>query len=312
MDIAYNVNAATLALDEAQRYVEEEREYLHSIVKTVAWETSYGLSFTDNPTSWRLVNRTHAGEEVVFTLQGVVEAKTLPPILDNSKVPRNKAQFLHQSITLNGLGTPTFNESLDALRAMYPMFCRQFPEGRLTATFMSGTNLTFSNRFFTKRSEAGQLGSVPFERSVDPKNVLAQMLNSTLIHTEENQVKYYIRQHDMGNIFKYLPAEPQTFRVGDIVEVQFSLVVYQMRAEHYTCKPMLYSVALLNAKYGNDLAMQHSPMAVAPGSAKPLKRKVGYPTHKGDIGGSAEAIKRPRVEGDEDEVGGLQKMSLEE
>ncbi len=50
---------------------------------------------------------------------------------------------------------------------------------------------------------------------------------------------------------RYLPAAPQQFRLGDIVEVQFSLVVYQMRTQYYVLKPMLYSIALLDGKYAN-------------------------------------------------------------
>ncbi|TFK62338.1 hypothetical protein BDN72DRAFT_777190 [Pluteus cervinus] len=216
------------------------------------WENTYSLKFTDHPTSWRLVNQTREdAEEVVFTLQGVIEAKNLPPIMDKSTIPRNKAQFLNQSLTLNGLGTPTFDLTMAALREMYPVICRQFPEGRVTGTFMSESNLTLSNRFFTQRSEAGQMQSVPFERNVDPKNILMHVLSPSLIHTAENEVQYFARQSDLGKIFKYLNADPQIFRIGDIVEVQFSLVVYRMRGDNYVCKPMLYSIALLEGKYGN-------------------------------------------------------------
>ncbi|TFK58241.1 hypothetical protein BDN72DRAFT_866105, partial [Pluteus cervinus] len=74
----------------------------------------------------------------------------------------------------------------------------------------------------------------------------------------------------------YLTVDPQIFRVGDVVEVQFSLVVYRMRGDNYICKPMLYSIALLEGKYGNELSSLNSPTKTSPMMAKALKRKVGY------------------------------------
>ncbi|TFK59341.1 hypothetical protein BDN72DRAFT_780871 [Pluteus cervinus] len=214
----------------------------------------YGLIFSKSPASWRLVKQSgDASEEVVFTMQGVIESKNLPPILEDPKVPTNKAQFLTQSVTLSGLGTAMFEESLSALKEMHTVFCRQFPEGRVLplptveSSVGVGESLTFSNRYFTKRSEGPHMKTVPFSSVVDPKKFFTRMLSSTLIHTEENEVQYFTRYSDLG----YLPAGPQQFRLGDIVEVQFSLVVYQMRTQYYVIKPMLYSIALLDPKYAN-------------------------------------------------------------
>ncbi|TFK60499.1 hypothetical protein BDN72DRAFT_779335, partial [Pluteus cervinus] len=200
------------------------------------------------PSSWRLVKQTGAEkEEVVFTIQGVIEGKQLPPIIEDLKMARNKAFLLHQSVTLCGLGTKTFEESLSALTKIWTVFGRQFPEGRLMpwqagASVFGGGTLTFSNRHFTKKSEAGQMQSAPFPSNVDPKKILTKMLNSSLIHTAENNVQYVVRHSDL---------DPQHFRVGDIVEVQFSIVVYKMRTDYYVLKPMLYSIALLDGKWGN-------------------------------------------------------------
>ena len=50
---------------------------------------------------------------------------------------------------------------------------------------------------------------------------------------------------------RYLPASPQIFRIGDLVEAQFSLVVYKMKGENYVLKPMLYSIALLDGQFAD-------------------------------------------------------------
>ncbi|TFK59963.1 hypothetical protein BDN72DRAFT_724233, partial [Pluteus cervinus] len=223
------------------------------------------------PSSWRLVKQGEGeGEEVVFTLQGVIEEKNLPPMVEdpNFRIPRNKAQYLTQSVTISGLGTSTFEDSITALNEMYTVFSRQFPEGRLmplqsnSSNWGLGRSLVLSNRYFTKRSEGPQMKSVPFPAAVDPRKILTRYLTSSLIHTEENDVQYFV----LLTVIRYHSSTPQNFRVGDIVEVQFSLVVYQMRTEHYVLKPMLYSLALLDAKYAN----------VTQPSSRPLKRKVGY------------------------------------
>ncbi|TFK57741.1 hypothetical protein BDN72DRAFT_866524, partial [Pluteus cervinus] len=243
----------------------------------------YGLTFSKSPASWRLVKQSgDASEEVIFTMQGVIEGKNLPPMIEDPKIPHNKAQFLTQSVTLSGLGTPTFEESLSALTKMYTVFCRQFPEGRVLplptaeSCIGVGESLTFSNRYFTKRAEGPHMRAISFSSIIDPKKYLTRMLSSTLIHTEENEVQYFTRYADMARQYKYLPAVPQQFRLGDIVEVQFSLVVYQMRTQYYVVKPMLYSIALLDGRYADELVMRATKEVANAEPHKVLKRKIGY------------------------------------
>ncbi|TFK62689.1 hypothetical protein BDN72DRAFT_776823 [Pluteus cervinus] len=284
----------------------------------------YGLTFSKSPASWRLVKQSgDKSEEVIFTMQGVIEGKNLPPVGDSlvSRIPNNKAHFMTQSVTLSGLGTPTFEESLSALTEMYTVFCRQFPEGRVLplptaeSCIGIGGSLTFSNRHFTKRAEGPHMKAVPFSSLVDPKKYLTRMLSSTLIHTEENEVQYFTRYSDMGQNYKYLPAGPQQFRLGDIVEVQFSMVVYQMRTQYYVVKPMLYSVALLDGKYANELLMRATNVPVNPEPHKILKRKIGYPVEEKD---DIKRVKGSHGEGegaeeseDSSVSGGLAKMSID-
>lgn len=50
---------------------------------------------------------------------------------------------------------------------------------------------------------------------------------------------------------RYNEIKPQSFRVGDIVEVAFSLVAYKMRTGEHVLKPMLYSLVLLDEQFAN-------------------------------------------------------------
>ncbi|TFK60399.1 hypothetical protein BDN72DRAFT_722105, partial [Pluteus cervinus] len=201
-----------------------------------------------SPESWRLVNNNKKdGQEIVFTLQGLIQDKNLP----DRKINPGKAHLLQQAVTLTGLGTETFESSMDALCKMHTIFSRQFPEGKLApwqpvaSAWTTGRGLVLTNRYFTRRSEANTMPSIPFSEGIDPRGILKKMLNNKMIHTEENEVKYYTRYADMAR-FRYITSLPQIFRVGDLVEVQFSLVVYKMRDEQYILKPMLYAIALLD------------------------------------------------------------------
>lgn len=48
------------------------------------WKTQYGPMLLKNPLSWRLVDKIRAdGKEIIFTLQGVIQSKELPPIIED-------------------------------------------------------------------------------------------------------------------------------------------------------------------------------------------------------------------------------------
>lgn len=123
-------------------------------------------------------------------------------------MPRTKLPFLNQNLTLTGLDTAQFEQSLDAITALHGLFERQFMEGRMIgwqpppSTLDSGRSLILSNRYFTRRSEAKTMKSVPFSPKVDPKGYLADVLSTQLIHTQENEVQYLTRVSDMGKQYK--------------------------------------------------------------------------------------------------------------
>ncbi|TFK61642.1 hypothetical protein BDN72DRAFT_778033, partial [Pluteus cervinus] len=213
----------------------------------------------DSPPSWRLVDKTRGdNQEIVFHLQGVLEHKVLPPVLEARKSNSvSKPYLFSQSLHLAGLGTATFDESVNAALQMFNVLSRQFPDKHVAvwdppkSSWTDNFGMSMSNRYFTRVKEAGHMSNIPFPANVDPNNVLKAMLNDEFIHTEENDVKYYTRYKDLGNMPTYFPGNPQMFRVGDIVEVQFSLVYYKMRLEKYVFKPMLYSIALLDGQFAN-------------------------------------------------------------
>lgn len=65
-----------------------------------------------------------------------------------------------------------------------------------------GRTLVLSNRYFTRRSEARSMRSIPFPQEVDPKRVLSNVVNEAIIHTEENEVVYLTRITDISKQYK--------------------------------------------------------------------------------------------------------------
>ncbi len=113
--------------------------------------------------------------------------------------------LLSQSLRLVGLGTTTFEESVNAAMQMFNVFSRQFPDKRVViweppaSSWTSNLGISMSNRYFTRTKEAGHMSKIPFPANVDPNNVLKAMLDNEIIHTEKNEVKYYTRHTDLGN-----------------------------------------------------------------------------------------------------------------
>ena len=109
-------------------------------------------------------------------------------------------KFLRQGITITGLGTPTFERSVNAAKVIYEMFQRQYPQGKLESwnpgTHRGCTTLEMSNRYFTPKRDAPDMEHIPFDKLVDPFGVLETMIESGYTHGEENKVRYFARETD--------------------------------------------------------------------------------------------------------------------
>ncbi|KAF8646078.1 hypothetical protein AX16_007401 [Volvariella volvacea WC 439] len=261
---------------EYQRWrMEEGRHYLHSIVMLPDWEKQFGVQCFHHPESYRLVNKLNGDEDVSFWLQGVLVTKDLPPMLYNPKVPKTKYPMLQQTVELTRLGVLAME--------MFGSFHRAVPESKLLAwegtscSLSSGRTISFLNRYFTHTSECKGLRPIPFSPEVDPRGILGCALSSSLIHTSDNEVEYLELISKSRQEPKYALKHPSTFRPGDIVEVEFSLVAYKSRDDSYMIKPMLYSLVLLDGKVADQMAILKASVAKYHGGiGKSVKRKSGY------------------------------------
>ena len=167
-----------------------------------------------------------------------------------------------------------FSSALDAAHMIYKHFDRQFPEGLLDAWSTDSTldSLDISNCYLTPLKNVSGLESVPFHKGVDPRNILRDMAKNDHIHTEDNYVAYFQMHRDSDGHRKYVQSmhnnffrwnsllfwpgicrfktcEPQTFRVGDIVQVQLSFVVIPVKAGRRKMLTVLRSLALVNETF---------------------------------------------------------------
>ena len=166
----------------------------------------------------------------------------------------SKYRYLRQGITISGLNTASFDRAIDAAQEIFGFFGRVFSHGvRSSWNLMEleGPSLEMSNQYFTPVRDGPTLESVPFQDSIDPHGVLAKIstiVGAHVVHTEDNEVEYCrcFRQldgeHRFGVMFsllltcievcyRYEACPLQTFKKGDIVEVQLSFVVVPMKAE---------------------------------------------------------------------------------
>ncbi|TFK58780.1 hypothetical protein BDN72DRAFT_781599 [Pluteus cervinus] len=159
-------------------------------------------------------------------------------------------------ITLSGLGTDSFEHTVDRANEVFTKFHRFFPENKLqewslTPCNWTGTRtLTFTNHYFTQRHEAPLTQAIQFSTEVDPANILTDMITAMLFHADDNKVAYYERyKEDLASVHCYIP--PQTFCLGDIIDVQFCFIAYRMHTKQYVLKLMLYSITLIEAKFAD-------------------------------------------------------------
>ncbi|KAF8220277.1 hypothetical protein L208DRAFT_1069900, partial [Tricholoma matsutake] len=137
--------------------------------------------------------------------------------------------FLRQLVTVSGLDTPFFNNVVSAVNKIYSIFDCAFMQGapgpwNLTET--DGPSIEASNWYFTPLRPGLHLESVPFQENVDPTSVLVKMLalsRARCVHTKDNEVEYFLCRLEACQL--------QSFRKGDIGELQLSFVVVTLKED---------------------------------------------------------------------------------
>lgn len=105
------------------------------------------------------------------------------------------ANFMRQAITVTGLGSSTFDDSIRSILAIEETFSRQVGDRKLapwkTGTYLDWVTIYLSNRYFTPRRGHPNIQPVPFDRLVDPDGTLEALAGEDRVHCMDNVVEYY-------------------------------------------------------------------------------------------------------------------------
>ncbi|KAK0465777.1 hypothetical protein IW261DRAFT_1574768 [Armillaria novae-zelandiae] len=184
--------------------------------------------------------------------------------------------MLSQSVMLTGLGCPAFDEAIATLQEIRLTGEREFKNGMLDkwtpSTYRGFPAFTVSNRYFQTAKEGGQYEAITFDKDVDPVGILQRLAKTDVAHTEANVVQYF-----KANVDDEGKRRPQLFRIGDIVEVQCSIIIFKARGARHRMKLVLRAIAMLDCNMTLDakrMSSKHSaPEETGP---KRLKRKIGF------------------------------------
>ncbi|KAM6489121.1 hypothetical protein JOM56_010309 [Amanita muscaria] len=260
---------------------------LSRCTKTPDWPSAYKIMQTN--LLWRLifagkeVNSLAASEidEAIIHIQGIIWRHDLPPFQNQSV----RTKYLRQSVSLTGLGTPTFETAMKGVLDIYALFSGYVSHNKLKScstcdNYGEHSSFESSNRYFTTTKDAPASDKqMPFTSEVDPHGILSGLANYVYLHCESNVVQYFERKVSPTGEARYTHIPPVRFQVGDIVEAQVSLMLVPIRGDQYQMVSVLRGLTLLDNSFTQKAFAAQAASAVllikTPAQVT-VKRKVGY------------------------------------
>lgn len=115
---------------------------------------------------------------------------------------RSQAKYLKQAISLTGLGTSKFEDTVEGLTKIFDLYSHSFEENQLnvwtTTEFSGHSAIDMATRYFTPIQDAPDKASVPFKNNVDPAGLLTRLMGNTFIHGSDNEVLFF-RKKETGD-----------------------------------------------------------------------------------------------------------------
>ncbi|KAJ7122505.1 hypothetical protein C8R43DRAFT_1136140 [Mycena crocata] len=208
---------------------------------------------------WRLgplEGEGNIAEEFTFRMQGVLEKAKLVGTESMGRLDASRIANSSQQVTLTGLGCVLFEDSVQKILELHDLFGRYFQGDDLVnwAPYSRGEDpiLSASNRFLTSADENPDAVSIAFNPGVDPVGALSKHLNQggRFLHTEDNVVSYFrrVETKDPGKI-KHEVVVPSTFRLGDLVEIEASVIVFKSKQKSMKMHCNLRVLTLLDSQF---------------------------------------------------------------
>ncbi|KAJ7249157.1 hypothetical protein B0H12DRAFT_1234818 [Mycena haematopus] len=203
---------------------------------------------------------TGAEIEAVCTVVGALNVKDLPP------VPRFQARTtgpkrLRQHATIVGYDSRQFQRALDNIQIVAFEMSRAFKDDELRIwrpandEAPTGPALSANCRYFTLGTDVATSQETAFDGMVDPHDALKDMLASTVHHCYDNEVSYLTMENGT-----YVSHPPNAFKVGDIVEMGFTISAWRFAANNngprFSTSLVLRTLTFLDGKYSMDAAFR--------------------------------------------------------
>ncbi|KAF8871496.1 hypothetical protein CPB84DRAFT_1692159 [Gymnopilus junonius] len=193
-------------------------------------------------------------QEVILTIQGIIAKKDLPPFEEKISPSSAHIQFLQQSITLIGLDMPMFQRAVDNILKIHAMLGCSIGHNNLEQCSMIGSfdnqaSIEMSNQYFTPQKHAGQSQELEIPSYIDPKGYLKNAMGKHHVHIEDNIVHYYELTTDRFGESRFVPTKPIKFQVGDIAEVQVSVILVPLREKKFKSTIVLRSMSLMDGSF---------------------------------------------------------------
>ncbi|KAL0057403.1 hypothetical protein AAF712_015953 [Marasmius tenuissimus] len=200
-------------------------------MKEVSWPAAVEVRTDGIPPAIRVMLSLEAEEiEVSFKVHGMIlDRSGLPPIRRGYSKNTNP-RFLNQSVTITGMGLPYFDDALEGILEVEGRFERKVgPESMDKTRLLGGMHdgfrtLTVGNRYFTTKGQGTYIKAEQFGKGVNPYGHLQKVTGDKHVYCEENVVSYQRRALYNNGTEKYVDIEPQEIQVGDLVELQFSIL----------------------------------------------------------------------------------------
>ncbi|KAJ7675874.1 hypothetical protein DFH06DRAFT_1318015 [Mycena polygramma] len=217
--------------------------------------------------------------EFCFRLQGIVTKLALVPG-DIQKLSTIHVLNTSQQISLTGLSCASFDQAVNGLQQVDALFARYFQSDVQASRRAHDQSMVLnaSNRFLTALADEPNALNIKFQDGVDPMGRLGKFVGTEIVHTEDNVVNYFKREKDdKTGKFSYCTATPDVFRIGDIVEIEASVMAFKNKQDQVKTHCNLRLVTLIDATFSKEAEKAHMElvqMAVVP--AVKLKRKQPY------------------------------------
>ncbi|KAK0478655.1 hypothetical protein EDD18DRAFT_1114086 [Armillaria luteobubalina] len=117
----------------------------------------------------------------------------------------------------------------------------------------------------------------PSTKDINPLGILQRSGKMDITHTEDNKVQYFKANIDSKGRRRFQRARPQMFRIGDIIEVQWSVIMFKVKGARHRMKLVLQAIAMLDCNIMLDAKRMASKLSVPEDTGpKHLKRKIRF------------------------------------